>query len=121
MNMKLNPSKTYTLPILLCISVFLLAVGCKKDQIRVDQTREYRELGHVPANAYDGGWSLTLQPDGVAEVNPGGDIRYSGTYKINGKKIKVKTPQDKGSYTFEIISETELRETKNGATLALRQ
>ncbi len=117
--MKLNHSKTYILPLFLCIPLFLFAVGCKKDQIRVDQTKAYREVGHVPANAYDGGWSLTLEPDGVAEVNPGGDIRYRGTYKINGDKIKVKMAQGGGSYTFEIISEIEIRETKYGATLTL--
>lgn len=101
------------------MSLFILA-GCKKDQLTIDQTKEYREVGHVPMDAYDGGWRLTLQPDGVADVNPGGDIVYRGTYKINGSRIKVETPQDAGSYTFEIISETEIRERKSGVMLELR-
>jgi hypothetical protein len=119
MSMKRTLAKNYIFFILLCIPIFLLAGGCRKDEIVVDQTKEYRELGHVSTDAYDGGWALTLQPDGVAEVTPGGDIRYRGTYKINGTRIKVKTPQDAGSYTFEIISRTEIRETEYGATLGL--
>ncbi len=79
----------------------LTTAGCKKDKLEVNEVKEYREVDHVPTNAYDGGWGLTLQPDGVADVNPGGDIVYRGTYKINGSKIKVKTQQDAGSYTLK--------------------
>jgi hypothetical protein len=118
--MKLRPFKTYFLPVVIFISVVIFAGGCKKNQIKVDQTREYTEVGHTPQNAYDGGWALTLQPDGVADVNPGGDVRYRGTYTINGSKIKVKTEQNAGSYTFEIISESEIKETEFGAILRLK-
>jgi hypothetical protein len=106
------------------LSVLLLFIltttGCKKDKLEVNEIKEYSEVGHVPKGAYDGGWALTLKPDGVAEVNPGGDIRYGGIYKINGSKIKVKTEQNSGSYTFEIISESEIREQSSGVTLELK-
>ena len=119
MTMKLKLLKASCLPIVLFLFI-LTAIGCKKDKLEVNEVKEYSEVGHVPTNAYDGGWALTLQPNGVAEVNPGGDIRYGGTYKINGSKIKVKTEQNSGSYTFEIISETEIREESSGVTLGLR-
>jgi len=118
--MKQTLLKTYFLPFTIGMLVLILAGGCKKDQLIIDRTKEYKEVGHVPMDAYDGGWRLTLKPDGVADVNPGGDIVYRGTYKINGSKIKVKTPQDDRSYTFEIISETEIREKKTGVRLKLR-
>jgi hypothetical protein len=117
--MKLKLLKASFLPVVLFL-IILATIGCKKDKLEVNEVKEYREVGHVPMDAYDGGWALTLQPDGVAEVNPGGDIRYSGTYKINGSKIKVKTAQNSGSYTFEIISETEIREESSGVSLGLR-
>lgn len=55
----------------------------------MNEVKEYSEVGHVPMDAYYGDWALTLKPDGIAEVNASGDIRYGGTYKINGSEIKV--------------------------------
>lgn len=112
--------KASCLPVVL-ILLILTTIGCKKDKLEVNEVKEYSEVGHVPMDAYDGGWALTLKPDGVAEVNPGGDIRYGGTYKINGSKIKVKTEQNSGCYTFEIISQSEIREQSSGVILGLRQ
>ncbi|MFP5080671.1 hypothetical protein [Pedobacter sp. JCM 36344] len=117
--MKLKLLQASCLPIVLFLFI-LTTTGCKKDKLEVNEVKEYREVGHIPMNAYDGGWALTLQHNGVAEVNPGGDIRYGGTYKINGSKIKVKTEQNSGTYTFEIISESEIREESSGVTLGLR-
>lgn len=97
----------------------LMTTGCKKDQLVVNEQKHYSQVDHVPGNAYDGGWELTLQPGGIAEVLPGGDIVYRGTYKINGSRIKVKTEQDSNSYTFEIISETEIKEKEYGTLLRL--
>lgn len=98
----------------------LLTTACKKDKLIVNEEKEYSQVGHVAGNAYDGGWVLTLRPDGVADVLPGGDIVYRGTYKINGAVIKVKTEQNSGSYTFEIISETEIKEKESGTLLRLK-
>lgn len=117
--MKLKPSNASCFPIVMFLFI-LTTIGCKKDKLEVNEVKEYRQVGHVPMDAYDGGWALTLQPDGAAEVNPGGDIRYAGTYKIKGDEIKVKTEQNSGSYTFEIISGTEIREKSSGLTLGLR-
>lgn len=119
MNLRLKRFNTYLLPTLIFMSVLLFAAGCKKDRISVDQVKQYSEVGHVSMNAYDGGWGLTLQPDGVADLTPGGDIVYRGTYKINGSKLKVTTTQNSGSYTFEIISDTQIREKKYGVILEL--
>jgi hypothetical protein len=117
--MKLELLKGGRLTFLLFLLI-LTSSSCKKDQLEVNEKKEYRQVGHVPMDAYDGGWALTLQPGGVAEVNPGGDIRYGGTYKINGPKIKVKTEQNSDFYTFEIISEREIREESTSLILGLR-
>jgi hypothetical protein len=119
-SMKLKLLKTNCFPILLFLFI-LTTVGCKKDQLRVDQEKEYVEVSHQPTNPYDGGWNLILQPNGTADVIPTGDIIYRGTYKINGSTIKVKTEQNSGSYAFEIISETEIKEKEFGAVLRLKQ
>lgn len=62
---------------------------------------------------------MTLQPDGVADLVPGGDIVYRGIYKINGTKITVTSTDNSGSYTFEIISDTQIREKKYSVILEL--
>lgn len=119
MTIQLKLFKTYLLPSIICMTVLLFAAGCKKDRITVDQSKQYSQVGHLQMNAYDGGWGLTLQPEGVADLSPGGDIVYRGTYKINGSKLKVTTSQNSGSYTFEIISDTQIREKKYGVILEL--
>jgi len=118
--MKVKLLKGNCLPMVLFLFI-LITNGCKKDLLIVNEEKEYLQVNHVPNNAYDGGWSLTLRPNGVADVLPGGDIVYRGTYKINGSKIKVKTEQNSGSYTFEIISETEIKEKEFGTLLKLKQ
>ncbi len=104
--------------------VFLLslAIGCKKDKIEVTEETVYREQRDpaVQYGPFDGGWQLTLKTDGVADVLPGGDIVYSGTYKISGSKITVKTEQNNETYTFEIISKEEIKEKAYGTILKLR-
>ena len=112
--------KAVCLPIVLFMLI-LTSSGCKKDKLEINEIKEYYQVDHVPVNPFDGGWALTLRPDGVADVLPGGDISYRGNYKINGSKIKIKIQQNSGSYTFEIISDTEIKEKKLGAHLRLRQ
>ncbi|RYE18404.1 MAG: hypothetical protein EOP45_14195 [Sphingobacteriaceae bacterium] len=111
--------KASFLPVVLLLFI-LMTTGCKKDQLTINEEKEYAQINHVPSNAYDGGWRLTLRPDGAADVLPGGDMVYSGTYKIAGSRIKVKTEQNSGSYTFEIISETEIKEIASGTLLRLQ-
>ncbi len=104
----------------LLFSFLFITAGCKKDQLQVDMVKQYVEMNHTPNNPYDGGWSLTLSPGGTADIVPGGDIAYRGTYKINGSKIKVKTEQNSGTYNFNIINQTEIKESKFGITLKLK-
>lgn len=118
--MKLTALTATYLKILSFLLILMSVTGCKKDKLEVNEVKEYSQVDHKPGNAFDGGWALTLQTDGVAEVNPGGDIRYRGTYKINGDKIKVKTEQNSKSYTFKIISETQIKETESSTLLNLR-
>jgi hypothetical protein len=119
--MKPNQLRTYCLPLFL----FLLTItmGCKKDQLTINEEKVYAQERDpaVTYGPYDGGWSLTMRPDGVADVLPGGDIYYRGTYKIKGSKIEVKTEQNNETYNFEIISESEIKEKTYGAILKLRK
>ena len=103
------------------IFLLTLTMACKKDQITVDEEKEYAEVSTESENSfpYDGGWRLTMQTNGVADVLPGGDIVYRGTYKISGSTIKVKTEQNDDSYTFEIISKEEIKEKTSGIILKL--
>ncbi|WP_231426028.1 hypothetical protein [Pedobacter sp. Leaf250] len=93
--------------------------ACKKDQLSIDGEKQFSEVGHKadPLNPFDGGWGLTLKPDGVADITPGGDIVYRGTYKISGKNLSVTTDQVK--FKFEILSQTEIKEKQYGTLLRL--
>lgn len=107
-----------------CLTFMLAAVivffsSCKKDKLMVNEEKEFVQVGHKPTNSYDGGWQLTLRPDGIADVLPGGDIVFRGTYKINGSRIKVKTEQNQAAYTFDILSETDIKEKEFGTVLRL--
>jgi hypothetical protein len=62
---------------------------------------------NLVSNSYFGGWSLTLYPNNIADINPGGDIIYRGTYKISSSSLKVITDTD--SYKFKIISSTDIK------------
>ena len=115
LNMKLV--KITCLPAILFMLLFTTS-SCKKDKLVVNQEKQYAQSNFTPSE-YNGGWMLTLKPDGVAEVLPTGDIYYRGTYKINGSKISVKTQQNSGSYNFEIISDTEIKEKEFGVLLKL--
>lgn len=117
--MKLSSLKKAGLSILL-ISFLTITSGCEKDQLHIGAMKQYLQANHTPSNSFDGGWSLTLNPDRTADVNPGGDIVYTGTYKISGSKIKVKTAQNSGTYNFEIINQTEIKEKKSGVILKLK-
>ena len=101
--------------ILLALALFCFN-ACKKDQLSVDGEKEFKEVGHVAMDAYDGGWRVTLRPDGVADILPGGDIVYRGTYKISGDKLKIKTT-DGETFEFKILSETEIKEKEYGTLL----
>lgn len=102
--------------ILVAITLFCLN-ACKKDKLSVDQEKEFWEVDHASMNAYDGGWRVTLKPDGIADILPSGDIVYGGTYKIRGDQLKIKT--DDETFEFKILSDTEIKEKEYGTILKL--
>ncbi len=108
--------KNYT--ILFAAIMLLSFSACKKDKISVTTEKTYIQANHTPSGTYDGGWQLTLTPEGIADIIPSGDIIYRGTYKVTGDKIKVKS--DGGNFEFKIITETALKEAKNGTILKLK-
>jgi hypothetical protein len=119
MRSKFSALTSYFLAALLIISLTFSLSGCKKDQLTVKDVTYFQQIGHVATNAYDGGWGLTLHPDGRADLLPGGDVSYRGSYDIKGSRIKVKTEQNTQTYTFEVISDTEIREKSTGLMLGL--
>lgn len=116
MNQKFTAIKTFIA--LLIIAIFLLS-SCKKDQLTVDQEKIFSQTDFkASTNPYDSGWQLTLKPDGVADILPGGDIWWRGTYKISGSLITVKA--DNVTYKFEILSKTEIKDKTYGVVLRLK-
>lgn len=101
----------------LIISTFFLISACKKDQLTVKQEKEFLQVGfkYDPSFPFNSGWQLTLKPDGIADVLPGGDIIYRGTYKINGSLLTVKV--DNETYKFDIINQNEIKEKSSGTIL----
>lgn len=119
--MKIHIFKSYCIPAFIFLMLLTLTMGCKKDQLVVNEEKVYSEVGVGSNPSSLGGWGLSLRPDGTADIVPGGDIAYRGTYNINGASIKVKTEQNSQTYTFKIISNTEIKEAKYGTVLKLRQ
>ncbi|MGV8877922.1 MAG: hypothetical protein ACOH2A_02700 [Sphingobacteriaceae bacterium] len=119
--MRTNLFKTCFFPAVISVFLLLSAIGCKKGKLEVKEVREFIEDKQIsPGDVYGGAMHLTLNPDDTADIVPGGDISYRGTYKINGASIKVKTQQNSGSYTFEIISEEEIKSKEYGTVLKLK-
>ena len=118
MKSKSTSLKTAVFPVLIAAIILFLS-ACKKDKLSIDEEKRFSEVGFKfdPSFPYNGGWGLTLKPDGVAEIVPGGDIYYRGTYKISGKNLTVTTDQTK--FKFEILSETEIKDTQYGTVLRL--
>ncbi|MDN3588686.1 hypothetical protein QWY86_18535 [Pedobacter aquatilis] len=101
------------------IVIILLMNSCKKEQLKIDQEKKFSQVDFKfdPTFPYDGGWGLTLKPNGVADIIPGGDIYYRGNYKISGKNLTVTT--DHTTFKFDILSETEIKEKQYGTILRL--
>lgn len=110
-------NKFLTILSVLFLSIILLT-GCEKDQLEVEEERTYMQVDHMPQNILDGGWVLTLKPDGEADLLPGGDIMFCGSYNIKGSEIKVRTEQS-GNYTFKILNDSEIKENEFGIIMKL--
>ncbi|MFD2286917.1 hypothetical protein GJU39_09215 [Pedobacter petrophilus] len=118
MKFNLTSTKAFIGPVVV-ITLILFLFSCKKDQLIVDQDKNYVQVDFKSDqnNPFLGGWGLKLSPDGTADVVPSGDIYYRGTYKINGETITVKTDQE--TFKFEILSETDIKEKKYGTLMRL--
>jgi len=100
-------SKMKSLYFLLLMIVSISA--CKKDALEVKQEKEFIQVTLQPAtDLAGGGIDLILKPDGTANINPGGDIVWSATYDISGKKITVTVQQTNSKYKFTVISDEEI-------------
>lgn len=105
----------------ICLSLLLLfcigITACTQQKLKIDVDKTFVETNvEPPANPMMGNkFILTLHPDGKAGVLAGGDMMRQGTYKIDGSSLVVE--EEKNTYKFEIISETELKKLDNGAIL----
>lgn len=112
--------KSHLLSVLFFALITIAAVGCKKDKITVDEEKSFVQVDppRTVNNTLEGGsMHVTLKPDGVAEINPGGDILYRGTYKIKGDQLKIKVSDFKDDFEFKILSETDIKEKESGVVL----
>lgn len=101
------------------IFIIVANIACKKNKLDVDTEKSFYQVDHISQGPYDNGWQLTLNPNQTADILPGGDIIYRGTYTINGSKLKVKADQISEQFEFKIISKTEIKEKKYGVRLML--
>jgi hypothetical protein len=108
-------------PLLILFIIGLLLSACKK-QLVVDDEKIYHQANFKfdPSMPFNGGWQVTLQPNGNAVILPGGDIMYNGNYKIKGKSLSIKTT-DGQKFEFEIISPTEIKDKTYAVYLILSQ
>jgi hypothetical protein len=120
MNKKMRKTRGKIITNFFCLLVIILSMGaCKKDALVVDTEKRYNQVNiEKPVDLLGGGVMLVLKPDGIADINPGGDIIWNGTYKISGNKISVKATQIDTKFNFTIISNEELRGS-NGEVLKL--
>lgn len=114
--------KLHSKKILFALFILLTGfVACKKDALKVDTEKNYTEEKTTPVTDLAGGaMHLSLKPNGVADINPGGDIMWRGTYTISGKKIMVTIPDLDKKFKFTILSEQEL-ESETGVRLKRQQ
>ncbi|SFT75651.1 hypothetical protein SAMN04489724_2048 [Algoriphagus locisalis] len=60
--------------------------------------------------------TLTLSPDGVADILPSGDIMYRTTFKVRGEKIIVaKADEVIDQYVFRYVDNSTLKNERDGA------
>lgn len=105
------------------LSVLLLIIlcmgACKKDALQVNEEKEFIQVNAATAtDLVGGGVDLLLKPNGIAGINPGGDIVWNATYDISGNKLPVKIKETNTKYQFTIISDEEIH-GQNGEILKL--
>ncbi len=102
----------------LCLLVITIFISCQKSDLEVETEKSYVDLNHVPTHDLDGRYSITLYPDGKANMLPTGDIMLRGTYKIKGSKLYVYIKEFQNT-EFDILSKKEIRETNGSRILTL--
>lgn len=95
--------------ICLALMGIVLLLSCSK-KLDVNEEMTFMQVNGGGYGEYSGPMHIGLRPDGRAFFYPGsGDIVWDGYYKIKGKKLKYMDRDRDTDYTFEIISETELK------------
>jgi hypothetical protein len=107
--MKTIMTRTFLRTLCALLVAVLCLNACKKAALEVKAEKRYAQALTTPAtDLAGGGMTLTLKPGGTAGINSGGDIVWSGTYNISGKKITVKVPDMNTTYKFTVISDEEI-------------
>lgn len=104
--------------IYLMLLVLLSLSACKKDALTIDAEKIYVQSNAAKATdpMFSNALYLSLKPDGIAGINPGGDIIYQASYKIKGDKITVSVTDFNMKFKFIVISDSELH-GENGEVL----
>jgi hypothetical protein len=101
------------------LMLMILLAGCKKDAMEVKVEKRFAQVNAaVSTDPRFGGVTLTLSPNGIASINPGGDIMWSATYKIRGNTLTIKVQEIDSEFRFTIVSDQELSGS-NGEVLKL--
>jgi hypothetical protein len=102
------------------LSMIVLLTACKKDAMEVKEEKRFVQVNAAPSDPMFGGVSLTLRPNGVGTINPGGDIVWPASYKIRGNKLSMKVQEINSEFKFTIVSSEELHGS-NGEVLKLEK
>ncbi len=105
--MKLKLKRILQIPAVI-ILLTITITSCEKGILVVNEVKEFYQVDHVPVHRFDGGWYLKLEPNGIADLAPGGDVMLKGTYKVKGAKITVKDDQNIKLYIFEVVANNEI-------------
>lgn len=93
--------------------------SCEKlDEPEILGTYTYIPEGCNPGAdpEFDCSSTLTLSPNGVADLLPSGDIIYRTSFKIRGEKIIVaKADEVIDQYVFRYIDNSTLKNERDGA------
>lgn len=115
--------KNITCKLIACVLLLTICfTACKKDALKVNEEKRYAQTNAQPPTDPILGTAvhLTLKPNGRADILPGGDIVWAGSYDISGTKLTVKVDELDMKFRFTIVSEEELH-GENGEILKLQK
>jgi len=113
--------KKYIVCFFCLFAVVATLAACKKDALEVTKDSYYIQVNAGPQTdpLISTATTLMLRPGGIADIMPGGDIVWRGTYKISGKRLTVTVKELETKFRFTIISATELH-GEGGSVLRLQ-